>query len=65
MMDAGAKEDLDRLDKDSGRELLHALECGLSESQAAQRARLRNAPDVFAARERVESILGFGTSSPM
>jgi hypothetical protein len=44
------------------RELLRALE---SDAQAAQRARLRNAPDVFAARERVESILGFGASSPM
>lgn len=45
------------------RELLHALESG--GSQASQRERLRNAPDVFAARERVESILGFGASSPM
>ena len=44
------------------RELLRALE---SDTQAVQRARLRNAPDVFAARERVESILGFGASSPM
>jgi hypothetical protein len=49
---------------ESERELLHALEPGF-ESQAAQRARLRNAPDVFATRERVESILGFGASSPM
>ena len=47
------------------RELFHALEVGLPEAQAAQRARLRKAPDVFAARERVESILGFGASSPM
>jgi len=44
------------------RELLRALE---SDTQGPQRARLRNAPDVFAARERVESILGFGASSPM
>ena len=45
------------------RELLRALESG--ESQSAQRARLRNAPDAFATRERVESILGIGASSPM
>src|SRR5947208_11979126 len=50
---------------ESERELLHALESGLPESQASQRARLRNAPDVFAGRERVESILGLGASSPM
>jgi hypothetical protein len=50
---------------ESERELLRALESGLSESQAAQRARLRNAPDAFAARDRVESILGFGASSRM
>ncbi|HSV62914.1 MAG TPA: DUF4912 domain-containing protein [Chthoniobacterales bacterium] len=50
---------------ESERELLHALESGLSISPASQRARLRNAPDSFAARERVESILGFGASSPM
>jgi Domain of unknown function (DUF4912) len=47
------------------RELLRALESDRSESQAVERARLRNAPDAFAARDRVESILGFGASSPM
>jgi hypothetical protein len=47
------------------RELLRALESDRSESQAAERARLRNAPEAFAARDRVESILGFGASSPM
>jgi hypothetical protein len=50
---------------ESERELLHALESGLTGSHASQRARLRSAPDVFASRERVESILGFGASSPM
>jgi hypothetical protein len=50
---------------ESERELLRALESGMPESQATQRARLRNAPDEFATRERVESILGFGASSPM
>jgi len=50
---------------ESERELLHALESGLPESQASHRARLRNAPDVFAERERIESILGLGASSPM
>ena len=47
------------------REFLHALESDLPESQASHRARLRNAPDVFAGRERVEAILGLGASSPM
>jgi hypothetical protein len=45
--------------------LLRALESGLPETNVAQRARLRSAPDVFATRERVESILGFGATSPM
>jgi hypothetical protein len=47
------------------RELLRALESGLGEKEASQRARLRNAPDHFASRERVESILGFGATSPL
>ena len=46
------------------RELLRALESGF-EAQASHRARLRNAPDAFATRERVEALLGFGASSPM
>jgi hypothetical protein len=50
---------------ESERELLRALESGLPEPHASERARLRNAPDAFATRERVESILGFGASSPM
>ena len=50
---------------ESERELLRALESGLPETSAAQRARLRSAPDLFATRERVESILGFGATSPM
>jgi hypothetical protein len=47
------------------RELLRALESGLPETSASQRAQLRSAPDAFATRERVESILGFGATSPM
>ena len=51
---------------ESERQLLRALELGLPETQASeQRVRLRNAPDSFAARERVESILGAGVSSPV
>ena len=50
---------------ESERELLRALESGVPETNAAQRARLRSAPDAFATRERVESILGFGATSPM
>jgi hypothetical protein len=37
----------------------------MSDSPSTERAQLRNAPDAFAARDRVESILGFGASSPM
>ena len=47
------------------RELLRALESGLGGTDAAQRSRLRNAKDVFATRQRIESILGFGATSPM
>jgi hypothetical protein len=50
---------------ESERELLRALELGRPETNAAERARLRGAPDTFATRERVESILGFGATSPM
>jgi hypothetical protein len=50
---------------ESERELLRALESGLPETSPAQRAQLRSAPDAFASRERVESILGFGATSPM
>ena len=50
---------------ESERELLRSLESGLSDTSASQRARLRSAPDLFASRERVESILGFGATSPM
>ncbi len=50
---------------ESERELLQALDAGLSEPPSSQRERLRNAPDHFATRGRVESILGFGATSPM
>lgn len=49
---------------ESERELLRALESGLEGSAATERAQLRNAPDTFAPRDRIESILGFGASSP-
>jgi hypothetical protein len=47
------------------RQLLRALDSGVPDSEASERARLRNAPDTFASRERIESILGFGATSPM
>jgi hypothetical protein len=50
---------------ESERELLRALESGLSGADASQRSRLRNSQDVFATRQRIESILGFGATSPM
>ena len=46
------------------RELLRAIDWSLSETDAMQRSRLRNSKDVFATRQRIESILGFGASSP-
>lgn len=49
---------------ESERELLRALEAGLGGSPAAERAQLRKAPDTFATRDRIESVLGFGASSP-
>ena len=50
---------------DVERELLHVLESGLSENEGKQRSRLRKSGNAFANRERIESILGFGTSSRM
>ncbi len=50
---------------ESERQLLRTLESGLADSGATERAQLRNAPDTFAARERLESILGFGATSRM
>jgi hypothetical protein len=47
------------------RDLLRTLESGMAETHVTERDRLRNAADVFATRERLESILGFGASSPM
>ena len=49
---------------ESEREILRALESSLP-TDAAQRSRFRNAPDTFFTRQRVESILGFGATSPM
>lgn len=46
---------------DSERELLRAL--GSAGTDATQRARLRNAPDTFFTRKKIEGILGFGVSS--
>ena len=50
---------------DAEREILRVLESGLSGADASQRNRLRNAQDVFATRQRIESILGFGATSRM
>jgi len=50
---------------ESERELLRALESGLAGTAASQRARLRSAPDLFATRQKIESILGFGATSRM
>jgi hypothetical protein len=49
---------------DTDRELLRALDCSLSETDTMQRLRLRKSKDSFATRQRIESILGFGASSP-
>lgn len=49
---------------ESEREILRALGSGLP-ADAAHRARFRKTPDTFFTRRRVESILGFGATSPM
>jgi hypothetical protein len=48
---------------ETDRELLHAISSSLSETDATQRARLRKSENVFATRQRIEAILGFGVSS--
>ena len=50
---------------ETDRELFRAIDWSLSESDTAQRARLRKSADAFATRQRIESILGFGVSSRM
>jgi hypothetical protein len=50
---------------DTDRELLRAIDLSLSETDTMQRSRLRKSEDVFATRQRIESILGFGASSQM
>ena len=49
---------------DDDRELLRAIDWSLSETHSMQRSRLRRAEDTFVTRQRIESILGFGASSP-
>ncbi|MEY2562694.1 MAG: uncharacterized protein QOH88_887 [Verrucomicrobiota bacterium] len=46
------------------RELLRAIDWTLSETHSIERSRLRQSEDPFATRQRIESILGFGASSP-
>lgn len=50
---------------EADRELLRAIDSSLSGTDAAQRSRLRKSEDAFATRRRIESILGFGATSPM
>ena len=50
---------------ESEREILRTLEFGLSGSAAQHRSSLRNAPEDFFTRQRLESILGFGATSRM
>jgi hypothetical protein len=49
---------------DNDRELLRAIDWSLSETHSIQRSRLRQSEDSFATRQRIESILGFGATSP-
>jgi len=49
---------------DADRELIRAIDWSLSETDAMQRSRLRKSEDAFATRQRIESVLGFGVSSP-
>jgi hypothetical protein len=50
---------------DTDRELLRAIDWSLSETDAMQRSRLRKSENAFATRQRIESILGFSSSSRM
>lgn len=50
---------------DTDREVLRALECSLSDTDALERSLLREAADNFSTRARIEAILGFGATSPM
>ena len=50
---------------EADRELLRAIDLNFSETDALHRSRLRDSDDAFATRQRIESILGFGASSPM
>ncbi|MEN3369840.1 MAG: uncharacterized protein V7609_1983 [Verrucomicrobiota bacterium] len=58
-------DDPDAALAESEHEILRALDLSLSETDTHHRSRLRNAGDAFATRQRVESILGFGATSPM
>lgn len=49
---------------ESEREILRALGSASPGTDAAQRSRFRNTPDTFFTRRRIESILGFGATSP-
>jgi hypothetical protein len=50
---------------ESEREILRVLESGMPGNDATHRSRLRQAQDTFFTRQRIESILGFGATSPM
>ena len=50
---------------EADREILRAIDLGFSETDALHRSRLRDSEDAFATRQRIESILGFGATSPM
>jgi hypothetical protein len=50
---------------EADRELLRAIDLSFSENDARHRSRLRESEDAFATRQRIESILGFGATSPM
>ena len=45
--------------------LLQAIEPSLSQSEKIERGRLRGSQEAFTTRQQIESILGFGGSSPM
>ena len=57
-------DDCDGTLTDVDREILRAIDCTMSETDAVQRSGLRRSKNAFATRQRIESILGFGASSP-
>jgi hypothetical protein len=58
-----ADDPADTVLTETDHELLRAIDWSLSETEAQERLRFKKSGDLFATRQRIESILGFGASS--